>query len=190
MDNFIVSEGVTLQAYIFSKAERQPKNLNTASILFNNIFESLEGSQASAVAIESTFTIFANNEASDIVNFKNNIATQGSTVYGNSANILLRNIKMDNNMGQKGGCLWIITTELDVSNSSLTNNKAIQGGVIFAIQKTFFAVRQSTLSGNLADDGSIVYAMSCTNLRDGRTSKYIELEQDGELVPSLLFQQS
>ena len=68
---------------------------------------------------------------------------------------------MHNNIGSKGGCIWILSSEFDANNSYFTDNFAIQGGVIFAIQKAFFQIRSSVLSGNVADDGGIIYAMSC-----------------------------
>ena len=95
---------------------------------------------------------------------------------------------MDNNIGSKGGCIWILSSEFDANASFFTDNKAIQGGVIFAIQKSYFQIRSSLLFGNIADDGAIIYAMSCKNLVDGRRARYIDLMNDeGQLVPSLLF---
>ena len=95
---------------------------------------------------------------------------------------------MDGNIGSKGGCIWILSSEFDAHRSRFTNNLAEQGGAIFAIQRTFFQVRESEFIGNLADDGSILYAMSCTNTLDGREGKYISLtDENGEPVPSLLF---
>ena len=55
----------------------------------------------------------------------------------------MRGITMSENIAAKGGCIWIVSSEFDAFNSNFINNKALQGGVIFAIQKTFFAVKSS-----------------------------------------------
>ena len=155
-----MAEGRTFGEYLDSQLDRRPKRLDVASIFVDNVFEYLMGAQASAVTIDSTFSIFIAQDK-ELINFKNNIASVGSTVYGNSATILMRGIKMNNNIGSKGGCIWILSSEFDANNSYFTDNFAIQGGVIFAIQKAFFQIRSSVLSGNVADDGGIIYAMSC-----------------------------
>ena len=57
---------------------------------------------------------------------------------------------MKDNLGIRGGCLWLLTSEFDANNSEFIDNVAIQGGVIFAIQKSFFQIRNSNLIGNTA----------------------------------------
>ena len=186
-DKVIVAEGMTFGDYLDSKLDRRPLRLDVASVFIDNVFENLMGSSASAITVDSTFAIFIAQDK-ELINFKNNIATVGSTVYSNSATILMRGIKMENNLGFKGGCIWILSSEFDANKSSFTDNKAIQGGVIFAIQKSFFQIRNSVLRNNIAEDGGIIYAMSCTNQSDGRVARYIDLvDEEGELVPSLLF---
>ena len=69
----IVAEGKTLGEYLDSQLDRRPKRLDTASIFVDNVFENLMGSSASAVTIDSTFTIFI-SQNKELVNFKNNIA--------------------------------------------------------------------------------------------------------------------
>ena len=131
-DKVIVAEGMTFGDYLDSKLDRRPLRLDVASVFIDNVFENLMGSSASAITVDSTFTIFIAQDK-ELVNFKNNIATVGSTVFSNSATILMRGIKMENNLGFKGGCIWILSSEFDANKSSFTDNKAIQGGVIFAI---------------------------------------------------------
>ena len=93
------------------------------------------------------------------MNFQNNVSSEGTSIYGFNAKILLRLISMDSNWSSRGGCIEINNSDLQVSNSTFTNNKGLQGGVIFAIQRSFFNVLNSTLSNNMAEDGGIVYGM-------------------------------
>ena len=63
---------MTLGELIDSKMSRRPKSLDIASVLVNNVFEFLQGKEASAVTIDSTFTIFVREdkyEYEDQVNF-------------------------------------------------------------------------------------------------------------------------
>ena len=83
LDNKIVAEGMTLDKFLDSKLERRPKNLNIASTFYNNVFENLVGASASALTIDNSFAIFIANSSFREINFSRNMATEGSTIFGN-----------------------------------------------------------------------------------------------------------
>ena len=72
-----------------------------ASILGNNIFESLQGEAASAAFIQDTFTVFYSSvdQYGKVANFSNNVSRAGSTITGVQAVIQMDLITMSNNFG-------------------------------------------------------------------------------------------
>ena len=74
---------MTLDQFLDSKLERRPKDLNIASTFYNNVFENLIGASASALTIDNSFAIFISKLSFQEINFSRNIATEGSTIFGN-----------------------------------------------------------------------------------------------------------
>ena len=106
-DVVIVAEGMTLDEYLESNLLKRPTRLDVSSVLIDNVFESLSGYSASALAVERSQMILI-SEREGLVNFSKNIARDGSTILGKKAVIIMRGIIMNENLGSKGGCLYIL----------------------------------------------------------------------------------
>lgn len=146
-------------------------------MLQDNIFQSLQGEQASAIYIYDTHTVIiaSVHEDAEEVHFLNNVASAGSTIVGVQAVIYLKDITMKNNFGVQGACASMTYTELKIVESRFEGNAAMQGGVIFAIQKTFVESIHSSFSNNFAEDGAVLYSMSNKNTDRTRVNVLIAI---------------
>ena len=76
-----------------------------ASLLQDNIFKTLYGTVSSAISVYDSYLSIRSYRWQNIDHFEDNISSEGTTIYGKIAAIMISRIKMRGNKSAKGGCL-------------------------------------------------------------------------------------
>ena len=66
----------------------------------------------------------------DLIHFRENNSTFGSTINIFESNIKVQSIKMQSNVAQDGGCFQIEGANVLIEDSEFKNNRAAKGGMI------------------------------------------------------------
>ena len=98
------SEGKNLYELLLAYGTYFPE-LNSTSILEDNIFSTLYGEIASAISVYDCNLVIRTTKKLKGVNFLNNVSSLGTTIYSFTSNIFMRNIIMSGNKSAKGGCI-------------------------------------------------------------------------------------
>ena len=118
----MVMENKTFFEYVQSRVVENfnPAVTDKISIFVGNVFEDLYGVVASAIMTSNSNLYIISNERSfnGVQHFRKNYSPEGATILAISGStILIRNIRMADNIASKGGCIQIISSELDVFES-------------------------------------------------------------------------
>ena len=97
------------------------------------VFERLSGSVSSAMSIYDSYVDLLARVVAERINFKYNIAMDGTTIYSTGSVMNFVNITMLGNYANEGGCLHFVSSRIKIEKSFFGRNVANQGGVFFAI---------------------------------------------------------
>ena len=97
---------MTLSEYFRSSFGVEELEMTKSSYFVDCIFESLSGSDSSAISIYESRVIFSSlYKVGEVHHFKNNVSNKGSTVFLVSSTVLYRNITSIGNTAVRGGCI-------------------------------------------------------------------------------------
>ena len=181
--------GVPLGVFLRGEDGDTEQELTESSYIVDCIFKDNSGTVSSAVSVYESRVNFLSIEGGSARQFDGNVASEGATIYSVRSTLLFRNITFYRNTGVRGGCVQIVTSELDAYQSTFEQNDAELGGAIFAIQEAVLQIRASELRDNRAGEGSLVYSMANKIIPGvGRKTEFIKLQtaEDGN-QPSLVF---